>query len=63
MSNRELTVESGCIRIRGVTRMARLFGVSQSHLSRVIRGERKPGDRLDREMRRLGIIPMAKEAV
>lgn len=40
---------------RGVSRVARLSGVSQSHLSRVIRGERKAGKELARRLARLGV--------
>jgi transcriptional regulator with XRE-family HTH domain len=40
---------------RGVTRTARLVGVSQSHLSRVLHGQRKPGKDLEKKLRRMGI--------
>ena len=40
---------------RGVTRTARLVGVSQSHLSRVLRGERKAGPELEKKLKRMGI--------
>jgi len=47
---------------RGVTQAARRVGVSQSHLSRVLRGEREPGRDLERKLRKLG-IKLRKEAV
>jgi len=40
---------------RGVSEVARRVGVSQSHLSRVLRGERKAGAELERRIRRLGL--------
>ncbi|MDD2348288.1 MAG: hypothetical protein PHG74_09200 [Kiritimatiellae bacterium] len=40
---------------RGVTRTAKRVGVSQGHLSRVLRGERKAGKELERKLRRMGI--------
>ncbi len=46
---------------RGVTRTAKRVGVSQGHLSRVLRGERKAGKELERKLRRLG-IRMGEEA-
>ncbi len=42
---------------RGVTRTAKRVGVSQGHLSRVLRGERKAGKELERKLRRMGITP------
>jgi len=42
---------------RGVTRTARRVGVSQSHLSRVLRGERRAGKELERKLKKLGITP------
>ena len=44
-------------RIKGVTQAAKRLGVHQTHLSRVMRGERKPGRDLERRMRRLGLTP------
>ena len=40
---------------RGVTRTAKRVGVSQGHLSRVLRGERKAGKELERKLRKMGI--------
>lgn len=40
---------------RGVSEAARRAGVSQSHLSRVLRGERKPGPALARKLARMGV--------
>ena len=42
---------------RGVSEAARRAGVSQSHLSRVLRGERKAGPELERRLRRMGVRP------
>lgn len=39
----------------GLTAAARRLGVTPGHLSRVIRGERKPSDRLARALRRMGV--------
>ena len=41
--------------LRGVSRVARLVGVSQGHLSRVLRGERKPSRELARKLERMGV--------
>ena len=41
--------------VKGVTKAARKLGCCQSHLSRVLRGERKPGKELVKRMRRMGI--------
>lgn len=41
--------------LRGATEAARRAGVSQSHLSRVLRGERKAGADLARKLARMGI--------
>jgi len=43
--------------LRGVTKAARRLWCSQTHLSRVMYGERKPGRDLERRMRRLGLVP------
>lgn len=40
---------------RGVTEAARRCCVSQGHLSRVLRGERKAGPELEKKLKRLGI--------
>lgn len=40
---------------RGVTKLARRLGVSQTHLSRVLAGERKPGAELAAALRRAGV--------
>ena len=45
------------VRLKGVTRAARRLGCSQTHLSRVMYGERKPGKDLERRMRKLGLVP------
>lgn len=39
----------------GVCAAAAAFGVSKSHLSRVLSGERKPGAALARKLRRIGV--------
>ena len=40
---------------RGVSKVARRVGVTQSHLSRVLRGERKAGKELARKLEKLGV--------
>jgi len=46
------------IRMKGVTRTAALLGCHQTHLSRIMRGERKPSKALEKKMRRLGLVPV-----
>ena len=48
-------IERTQIVYRGLTRAARLLGVSRPHLSYVLHGQRKPSDRLVRGLRRMGI--------
>lgn len=42
---------------RGINKAARHLGVSQAHLSLVLNGHRKPGERLVRGLARLGVTP------
>jgi len=44
-------------RLQGVNRAAQKLGCCQSHLSRVMYGERKPGKELEKKMRKLGLVP------
>lgn len=44
-----------CVRLRNVAEAARRFGCSHTHLSRVLKGERKAGAELARKMAKLGI--------
>ena len=43
--------------LRGVTKAAKELGCSQTHLSHVMRGNRKPGKDLEKRMRRMGLVP------
>ena len=43
------------IAYRGLGKMAKLAGVTHSHLRRVIKGERRAGPQLAKKMKRLGI--------
>jgi transcriptional regulator with XRE-family HTH domain len=45
------------MRLMNVGAAASRLGVSHGHLSRVLKGERKPGKELDRRMRKLGLVP------
>lgn len=47
-----------CVRLRNVAEAARRFGCSHTHLSRVLKGERKAGAELARKMGKLGIKPV-----
>lgn len=40
---------------RGLTQAARLLGCSRAHLSYVLHGQRKPSERLARQLRRMGV--------
>lgn len=42
----------GC---RGATAVARRFGISQSHVSRVLRGIRRPSKELARKLVKIGV--------
>jgi len=44
-------------RWQGITYFARVLGISRTHLSRVMHGEREPGKDLEKRMRKLGLIP------
>lgn len=44
-------------RWQGITRCARLLGISRTHLSRVMHGERAPGKDLEKRMIKLGLVP------
>lgn len=43
----------------GVARVARSFGVSREHLSKVLHGKRRANDMLRRRLWRLGIVKTA----
>jgi len=45
------------VRVKGVTQTALRLGCHQTHLSRIMRGERKPSKALEKKMRRLGLVP------
>lgn len=45
------------VRWKGITRCASLLGISRTHLSRVMHGERKPGFDLEKRMRKIGLTP------
>lgn len=47
---------------RGVSEVARRVRCSQSHLSRVLRGERKPGKELAKKLARMGVDVEVEEA-
>ncbi|MBR0506274.1 MAG: helix-turn-helix transcriptional regulator [Kiritimatiellae bacterium] len=40
---------------RGLTQAARALGCSRAHLSYVLHGQRKPSERLARQLRRMGV--------
>jgi hypothetical protein len=50
-----------CTRLRNVSAAARRCGCSHSHLSRVLKGERKAGPALARKMARMGVRPADAE--
>ena len=50
----EITEET-VTRRRNVSRLARLVGRDHSHISRVLSGERDPGEELGRKLRKLGV--------
>ena len=56
VARKTVGIESQTV-LKNVTKAALKLGCSQSHLSRVMRGERKPGKDLERRMRRLGLVP------
>ena len=45
------------IRWTGITYFARVLGISRTHLSRVMHGERAPGKDLEKRMKKLGLVP------
>ena len=47
-------VAKRCVRLRNVSDAARRLGVSHSHLSRVLKGERVAGKGLENRMARIG---------
>lgn len=53
-----ISIETNSVRIRGVKALSIRLGVSQTHLTRVIRGLRKPGPELKANLERLGIKPI-----
>jgi DNA-binding transcriptional regulator YdaS (Cro superfamily) len=48
------------VRLAGVGALARRVGVHPTHLTRVLRGERKPGARLECRMLKHGLTPGCK---
>ena len=50
-------VKRQVLRWSGITKFAAELGISRTHLSRVMHGERKPGKALDKRMRRIGLTP------
>jgi transcriptional regulator with XRE-family HTH domain len=45
------------VRWTGITYFARVLGISRTHLSRVMHGERAPGRDLEKRMKKLGLVP------
>jgi len=45
------------VRWHGITRCSKLLGISRTHLSRVMHGERSPGKNLEKRMRKIGLKP------
>ena len=43
--------------IRGLGAAARKCGCSHTHLRKVLEGERKPSEELERKMRSIGLVP------
>lgn len=41
---------------KGITKQARMCGVSHTHLRLVLKGERKPSARLQAQLEKLGIV-------
>lgn len=49
------------VRFRGVNRAARALGISPTHLTFILHGQRTPGPKLAAKMSKMGIpIPAAK---
>ena len=45
------------VRLRNVSAFARRLGCSESHLSRVLKGERLAGPKLAKKLKKLGVAP------
>ena len=45
------------VRWKGIVRCSKELGISRTHLSRVMHGERAPGKDLEKRMRKLGLVP------
>ncbi|MDA3925178.1 MAG: helix-turn-helix transcriptional regulator [Kiritimatiellae bacterium] len=58
MTDTAISYNTSAIRIKGVSAVARKVGVSQAHISMILRGKRKPGTILKAKLVHMGIKPL-----